>query len=104
MLHPLEEYSPSPICYLDEFIIEEKFEPIQTEFLTWIIEYLSAFSPILVINPVPSYFTVENDMKCINRHFDEDKILKSRRFFTRQLFYPLRDTDYMYHVHDYSIE
>lgn len=103
---PLEDYNPCPVCYLEEFIVTEQFEFLQAEILRWIIKYLSSFSSILVFLPVPSYrsYDEEKQINYLNRDFDDKKIKKLRKFFTSQGFFPLRDTDYMYHIYDYSMD
>lgn len=101
---PLDEYGPSPVCYLAEFIVEEKFESVRRDILNWIVKYLSNFSPILVTLPVPSYLTSQDNCHYIERDFDDIKTNLLRRFFTNQRFLPLRDTDFMYHLLEYSFE
>lgn len=103
---PLEDYSPAPVCYLEEFIVTEQLEFLQAEILRWIIKYLSSFSSILVFLPMPSYRSYDevNQISCLTRDFDDKKIKKFRKFFTSQGFFPLRDTDYMYHIYDYSMD
>lgn len=105
LLKPLEKYSSALICYLAEFIVNPQFEIVQAHLLRWIINYFCLFSPVLVTLPVPSYVTIDNDDDTftIERDFDEKKTLKLRRFFTGHGFFPLRDTDYMYHIFDYSL-
>jgi len=98
LLDPFEDYLDSPVCYLAEFIVEEKFKDVRDSILNWVIKYMLKYSPIIFTLPVPT----EKNGHSITRDWDQEKMARLRMFFTNQGFLPLRDTDYMYHLHDYS--
>lgn len=98
LLPPLGQLASETIWYLDEFIIEERYQSVGHYFLKWIITYLTRKTGAMVVFPVPSRLEKKGAITEIVRDYDPQKLNHLRWFFAHSGFAQLRDTDYMYLV------
>jgi hypothetical protein len=95
LIPPLNEHE-GPVCYLDEFIVEEQFRHYREDLLKWIISFLTKDCSAIVVLPAPSSFERKDNIIKIQRSNDPAQKQELRNFYTSMGFFPLRDTDYMY--------